>query len=61
MTTQEATREARDIQIRSNAIVMTILNDEEFMQGIGEALADEQAGYEGKTIEEIRRDHGLED
>lgn len=61
MTRQEAVREARRAELRGHSVVMTVLSDDDLMRDIAEALDEERSGYQGKTIDEIRLEHGFKD
>lgn len=61
MTRQEAVLEARRAELHGHSVVMTVLSDDELMRDLAEALEEERNGYQGKTIDEIRREYGLKD
>lgn len=46
-------------EVRSHSVRMAILQDAAFMAGVMEALQEESRGASGKTLEEIRKEHGL--
>jgi len=59
MSTAQALREARLETVRAHSAVMEALENEEFMTGVLESLAAFENGYRGKTLKQIREDHGL--
>ncbi|MBI5289920.1 MAG: hypothetical protein HY873_13185 [Chloroflexi bacterium] len=58
-TTELTLKESRETTLHAYNAVMEVLEDDVFMDGVLKGLAAEQSGQRGKTLEEIRKEHGL--
>lgn len=58
MTTQTIAGYVED-EKRGHERRLSVFEDRTFMAGVMEALEEESRGSQGKTLEEIRKEHGL--